>query len=246
MSFSFDSIYDEETFGSFRKLMKYNDAMFKSSKQANFFKNSSREIKEFEVKNFGLNSEDIGSNMIIINATTQWANYGARSIIPVMWAFVFDQFGIKKEYKLGIYGNMRDGAGVEPKKTKLIFSRPDDAVLPQFAEIEKKAVEESPFKNSNFIGSEGSRMNFSGIVDSVREFQGTPMHYYDTGIRVQTIINVDGNQVVYWNSLKGAEKGDKVEFSAMVKEFSVYKEIKQTIISRATKVVVTKKEEQTC
>lgn len=246
MGFNFDTSYDSDNFMSFRSLMKNNNAMFKSSKQAQFFITRARKIGDFEISNFGLDFEDKDSNMIIINATMQWADYGTRSIIPVYWAFVIDQYGIKKEYRLGVYGNLRDGSGIAPKKTKQMWSRPLNAVLPEFEEIEKKAAKESPFVNSKHIGDVGERINMRGVVTSVREFQGTAFHYYDSGLRIQTVINVDGNQVVYWNALKDAEVGDIVEFSAKIKDFTVYKEVKQTIISRATKIVVTKKEEQTC
>lgn len=102
--------------------------------------------------------------------------------------------------------------------------------------------------------AEGSRVQIKGVVESVKEFySNTKTHYYDTGLRyITTVLVNEKDVVVYFNQISDnktkeiAEKGDVVEFTATIKNKKFYtngnKEIRQTVISRASKSTVTKLE----
>ena len=44
---------------------------------------------------------------VTIDGYYQWADYGTRSIVPVIITFVIDEFGVRAQYKTGGGGNLR-------------------------------------------------------------------------------------------------------------------------------------------
>lgn len=243
--FAFDSKDEEDLFRSMSSLVKFNNGLFKSEKQAAFllkrvFKFIDSDVVVAEKRNwFGIDVLE-GQFTLTINATMRWTDYGSRSIIPMMYVFVADEHGLVAQYKVPFNGNLRMGASPAPERTKLLWTRPTDLALPEVKVAEKEA---KPVATSHHIGQVGMRVAFTGKVVAVRTFQTSSRnHYYDTGVRHQTAVEVDGNKVVYWNMLGDAQEGDEVQFTATIKEHSEYNGVKQTIVSRASKIVVTTKE----
>lgn len=99
---------------------------------------------------------------------------------------------------------------------------------------------------SDFIGTVGERHEFSGVVKKIAHGEG------DYGFWHLTIVEVDSQEVAYWNLLDdkeirahGADEGDRVSFTARIKSHAVSKfGTKQTVVQRATKVVNHSKREQ--
>lgn len=244
--FQFSTEYDAEQYKSFSSLVKFNNGLFRSEKQAKFLLakvfNKQNEECVPEKKNF-FGIDILATDYVFrVEATVRWASYGSRSVIPVTWIFVADESGIKAQYKLKYNGNLRDGCSPAPEKTETLWVRPQGLELPNFFEV--KTNVEQLVNETNFIGVVGKRVTFKGTIKSVREFSSERrFSYYDSGFRTQTVIEVDGSEMIYWNSLNGAKKGDVVEFTATVKQHQVYKDKKQTVISRASKVSILNAEE---
>jgi hypothetical protein len=93
---------------------------------------------------------------------------------------------------------------------------------------------------SQHVGVVGERQEFTGVVKSVKSFE-TP---YGTGYLTNVTCGED--TVIYFNQLKprgtfeSAVEGDTVNFFAAVKEHGEFNSVKQTTVSRASKVVITK------
>jgi hypothetical protein len=92
---------------------------------------------------------------------------------------------------------------------------------------------------SKHIEKTGKRQNFQGVIESVKTFESA------YGVGYITRVNCDGNVVIYFNQLNIKDfsysdledfVGLVVNFDAAVKEHSEFNEVKQTQISRATKV----------
>jgi hypothetical protein len=162
----------------------------------------------------------------------RWADYGSRSVIPCAWVYVCDEHGVTKKYRVRYKGNCRDGASIDITRTSLEWERPENLNLPVYVKPEVPA--EIP---SEWIGKIGARTQFTAVVKKIRSFHTEQrFHYYDSGFRTQTILDVNGSIVVYWNSLPvEVEEGDTVEFFAAVKNHAEYQGKKQTVITRVTK-----------
>lgn len=233
IGFQFNSEYDAENFRSF-KALKWNNGFFKSAKQRDFYLS-----RNFDTKS-QIIALDAGQFYVSVDAHVRWVDYGRRSFRRVEWVFVFDKFGIVKQIKPK-FNYTDDGMSSW-------FSGEIEVVWERDASIEAPVFEEVAPKTSNHVGVVGQRFNFRVKVAKVRsfgvDFYGNP--------KFQTVLETaSGDQIVYWNLLKykdalgasmNAVEGDMVEFSASVKEHSEYRGKNQTIISRATKVKVTKGE----
>jgi hypothetical protein len=95
-----------------------------------------------------------------------------------------------------------------------------------------KVAERNRKANSNHIGQVGERVELTGTVRFVTAGEGV------YGVWVMTCVDTDNGVVIYWNSLKGAKKGDSVTFFAKIKDHSERDGEKQTIVQRATKIKV--------
>lgn len=244
MGFEFNHPDYENTYKSLSSLVKYNNGIFKSAKQAAFLlKTVFHKISTVDQiidyhRFFGIDVSE-GQYVIRLEASMRWVDYGSRSIIPIDYIFIADEFGIIKQYKLPYDGNLRDGAKPASRRIKTLWTRPTDVVLPVF-ETTQEVKKDIPV--SQFIGKIGERVQFTGTVKSIRTFEGNRFHHYDSGIRSITTVMVGNDIVIYWNVLGDAEEGDTVIFVATIKEHSDYKGVNQTTVARASKINVMKKE----
>lgn len=92
-----------------------------------------------------------------------------------------------------------------------------------FYKIERIAVA----KVSDFIGSVGDRIERDVTLTFTHGFEG---FYGMTWIN--SMVDADGNVIVYKGGNRLGQKGDTFTIKGTVKEHAVYKEIKQTVISR--------------
>ena len=169
---------DKDIFMSLKGLVNKNNGVWKSTKQRWFVMNKlvadydkqkdRRQAKDF----FGIDmNPDDGETMVYVDAIARWAEYGSRSQVPVRYGFIVDDYGVKRFYKIGNKGNMRDGASPDPEKTKLEWTRPDDVdvehLIPDPEEEEKKRKKAFLGKvglgAGKYIGEEGKRLEIGEV-----------------------------------------------------------------------------------
>lgn len=245
MNFDFSSPDDHQAFLQACGLIK-NGGFFKSAKQAQFL-NRNAKFATQDGELYGIPIK-VGQRTITADARIRWTDYGSRSVIPVMFVFVYDEYGVVARFKVPFKGNLRDGAYPDDSRTMCQWTRPVDAVVPEYLNVYLEKQDEQPVGPvSEYIlhGMAGARITLKGVIKSIRTFQGNAMHYYDNGMRTVTTINCNGNIVTYFNALSDADVGDEVEFTATIKNWSEYNGVKQTTVSRALKIKVSKREE-TC
>ena len=88
---------------------------------------------------------------------------------------------------------------------------------------------------SNYLGEEGERIQFSGELVFYKWFENDW-----GGSAVNKIKDADGNLIVYFGTSNLGDKGDQVEFFAKVKKHEEYREQKQTVVQRPTKIKIQK------
>lgn len=220
---------DDQTFKTLQGLVKFNNGQFKSVKQAEFLTKTLRrrrdgDTPEFVQSNFGVPMAD-GQYIVFVQATVRWVDYGSDSYRPVGWVFVMDAQGVVAQYKLSWQGTMRQGTSVDPSKTKEFWVRTEITTPLVF----EKAAE--PVQNqSQHIAQVGDRLELTGKVLSVAQFEKRKFHYYDSTIGNITRLDIGGNIVVYFGYL--AERGATVTVMATIKSHDEYQGRKQTVISR--------------
>jgi len=82
-------------------------------------------------------------------------------------------------------------------------------------------------KVSDFIGSVGDRIERDVTLTFTHSFDG----FYGT-TWINSMIDADGNVIVYKGGNRLGQKGDTFTIKGTVKEHAVYKETKQTVINR--------------
>lgn len=220
---------DDQTFKTLQGLVKFNNGQFKSVKQAEFLTKTLRrrrdgDTPEFVQSNFGLPMAD-GQYIVFVQATVRWVDYGSDSYRPVGWVFVMDAQGVVAQYKLAWQGTMRQGTSVDPSKTKELWVR-TEITTPLVFEKAAETVQ----NQSQHIAQVGDRLELTGKVLSVTQFEKRKFHYYDSTVGNITRLDIGGNIVVYFGYL--AERGATVTVMATVKSHDEYQGRKQTVISR--------------
>jgi len=125
----------------------------------------------------------------------------------------------------------------------LIEFREEQIRLKDEREAKWKSERESMINSSKHIGTIGERIEFTGTIMFIKQFDTS----YGTGSMTKVHTD-DGYELIYWNTFKvdaselgfdlnklDGAKGDRITFFATVKEHNEYNGIKQTIVKRATK-----------
>ena len=221
--FTISNKADEQTFVSLRGLVK-NNGFFKSAAQQKFMLKSYG-IFQMDTKMLGylgITLKDSDVTYVTIDGYYQWADYGSRSIVPVIITFVIDEFGVRTQYKTGGSGNLRDGWSPDASKCKLMWERDESIEKPSF-ETPKTEVVES---KSQWLGEVGKRLVVKGKIVFTKL-----IGYSEWGGKYITIVEDDaGNQIKAWKYL--GEKGEDVEIKGTVKEHDVHEGVKGTVLTR--------------
>lgn len=240
-SFEWDTDNDKNTFISLKGLVNKNNGVFKSIKQQQFVKNVTiaREPERdvaFAKSNYGV---DVGEdeNMIVVSAMTQHAAYGSRGLVPVFYGFVLDSSGVIRFYRIGVSGNLRDGAGPNAKKTKLKWERPANIDVSHLEKSEEEQKREFKAKlgmsEGNYIGTEGERMKFELTLVAKKYLSTTNISYNVSSEKYWNMYEDKDGNVIYHTGKQGPEKGDKVTGSATIKMHLVNKKgQKVTVVIR--------------
>lgn len=233
MSFDFASQDDQTLFISLKGLCNKNQGFFKSVKQSQF-------LFQQYTKRFDLNHTreqvstmwgvPVAADQITVEAMayTRWADYGSRSMVPVLYVFVLDSLGVVAQYKVGGSGNLRDGWAPDAKKTKLLWARSETAVapftLPTAAEV---AVEKADEPVSQWVSTVGHKVELT--VTLIRE---RDLGYGRFGqMFISVFRDTAGNIINVWKKFDLAV-GQTVDMMATVKAHDEYKGTKQTTLTR--------------
>jgi hypothetical protein len=227
MSFNFPCAEEQQQFMQYKGFIKNNNGLFKSNKQANFLMGQLTRsfdriwTREVFLNNFGV---EVAEDQVAFTVTahTQWASYGARSIIPLLYIFVLDRAGVVAHYKMGGNGNLRDGWAPSKDKLALVWQRAADTVLP--------AVEETPaepVRASEWLGQPGDK-----VTAELRLVRSRDMGYSRFGPMFLSVFEDDqGNVVNVWKNFE-LNKGDRVRVTGTVKAADMYQDRKQTTLTR--------------
>lgn len=219
---------------------------FKSIKQRNFLRspkgfpwhvviydfdnnnNHSEETISFFRENFGIKDVNQNDTIYCVQGEIRWADYGAKSYRRVEHIFIGDEYGIRGQYKLHFKGDYRSGSGVDGTQTESVWKRDPSAALPVFVEPPKPE-----FTPGEWIGEVGKRMDVVLTVKKIIEIQGRSFSYYDSGISYLYLAeDASGNSITYMGNGNFPAEGETATVRCTVKEHSVYKDRKQTVINR--------------
>lgn len=233
MSFDFNSQDDQILFISLKGLCNKNEGFFKSAKQAQFL------FRQY-TERFYLNhtreqvstmwAVPVAEDQITVEAMaiTRWADYGARSMVPVLYVFVLDKMGVVAQYKVGGLGNLRDGWAPNASKTKLMWARSETAVAPftlhTAAEV---AAERAAEPVSQWVSAVGHKVELTATLIQKRD-----LGYGRFGqMFISVFRDAAGNIVNVWKKFDLAV-GQTVNMKATVKAHDEYKGTKQTTVTR--------------
>ena len=220
---------EKETFMSLKALVNRNNGFFKTANQAQFlFKSyvSSRMQNGDQMQSFFGVTVTEDQTWCVLTAHTRWENYGARSIVPVIYVFVMDKYGVVAHYKVNGRGNLRDGWGPDPKKCKLVWSRPEDAVCPWSFNTPAPAPE-APTKSNEWLGGVGEK-----IEVELKLVRGRDMGYSQFGPMYLSVFeDIGGNVINIWKRFD-VQPNETIKVKGTIKSCDLYKERKQTTLTR--------------
>ena len=231
---------DKDIFMSLKGLVNNNNGVWKSTKQRWFMMN--RKIGEGDLERapelnkrfFGIETKE-GQTLVTPEAMAQWAKYGSRSMIPVRYGFVVDEYGVVTYWRIGNKGNMSSGASPDPSKTKLEWTRPDDAdvqhLIPSPEELKaKEKAKKKEFLGAlgqgagKHLGTEGERMKFEELTLIAKKSVGESYFGYNQSVeKFWNMYEDNYGNVVYHTGKEGPEKGQKISGAATVKKHIISK-----------------------
>lgn len=225
--FEWSSEYDSENAKIVGGIIK-NDGKFKSAKQKAYILNhrcaerNKEDLKEY----FGIEVEEEVVKVLDADAFMRFADYGTRSIIPYTIINIIDDIGVKVSYRIRYNGNMRDGASPDPKRTEVKWERDHNIVSNDLVEEQEVKIEEEK-KISEYLNAEvGQRIEVN--VDKAIKIAEYCTNFGTTF--VYKFIS-DGN-VIIWKTGNYIDLEIVSSIKGTIKEFSEYREEKQTIMTR--------------
>lgn len=233
MSFDFASQDEQTLFISLKGLCNKNQGYFKSVKQAQFlFRQYSERFDRNHTRDqvTTMWAVPVAPNQVTVEATayTRWADYGSRSVIPVLYVFVLDSMGVVAQFKVGGKGNLRDGWAPDASKTRLLWQRDASAVAPFALPTEAEAAAERAAEPvSNWIGSVGHKVELTATLLRERD-----LGYGQFGqMFVSVFRDAAGNIINVWKKFELAV-GQTVDIRGTVKAHDHYRDVKQTVLTR--------------
>lgn len=233
--FNFSNENDAEIARNFGGLVKSNNGLFKSAKQAAFLKRKygwdiagpsdpkwgggfRDDVKKF----FGIDLQP-GQKAISADGYVRWADYGSKSVRPVTWYYVVDDLGVVAKYKLGYKGSMRGGTSPDPAKTKLEWKRPDNVDTSALQGDMKNHSDEKAKQDAanaataaagSHLGSEKDRVR--GTTATIEGVWGPKEGAYGS-YYINRLRDDAGKALLYFGNALG-QKGDKLSLSFTVKK----------------------------
>lgn len=233
MSFDFASQDEQTLFISLKGLCNKNQGFFKSVKQAQFLFRQYSECFNLNHTREQVNTMwavPVAPDQITVEAMayTRWADYGSRSVVPVLYVFVLDSLGVVAQYKVGGTGNLRDGWAPNASKTRLLWERDKAAVapftLPTEAEV---AAEKAAEPVSQWLGPVGHRVEVTASLIRARDMGVSrfgPMF-------LSVFRDTAGNIINVWRAFE-LNVGETAQLSGLIKSCDQYQGRQQTTLTR--------------
>ena len=218
-NFGWASYEDEERWISLHRLIKRNNGEFLSDRQAAFFR---REwgfkpapcngqvqgiIQKYQEQHGALKPEQY---VIWVEGIAEWSIYGGRGIVPIDFLFVMDDAGIVRKIR-----------HTKTKGFEVKWERTHEPKRPT-------AMPETMKKPSEYVGEPGKRIEarvlVKRIIDSVNDWGA---------VSVIIMEDEEGNELKWaTSSMHGMEEGQRYTIKATVKDHRLYRDTKQTILTR--------------
>lgn len=238
---------EQDQYISLQGLVNKNNGLFKSTKQRNFILNRwAGEVldgpeADLRFKNFGTPVQ-AGNRTVQPGGLYVWANYGSRSLIPFIYVFELDDYGVVRKWKVGFKGNLRIGAAPDPKKAKLEFERPEGLDTSHLEVVKSDAEKKQEFIKGlggsvgKYIGEEGTRHDFGPVT--LKKSVDLGVRHFGRITTAQTWMNIyndaDGNIIYHTTASEPPMKeGETMNMVARIKKHMVNKrQEKVTIVNR--------------
>jgi hypothetical protein len=201
---------DEKDYIGFLSIAKHG-GVWKSHAQRQFwFKCDNLRFMPEHAQHAAVGARE-GDLVVQFHGTMRWADYGARSIIPVLIYVVLDQVGVRRVVHVGGHGNARDGWQPDfNTKIKVKFERPEG--------VEGLPVPEPlPVVLSRPVGAVGDKLDVSATVIYFKASSFSVSYNVSTSSYFHILKDADGNIYKYKGSSVLGEQGDSVSFKATVK-----------------------------
>ena len=153
------------------------------------------------------------------------------------WVLSFQDEENMSEYQHNVYASL-SGAAVDRRHYAFACS----AIPSYFRSVAEQKRQDEVAKiiqKSDYVGAVGERCTFTNLK-SVASYEIS--NDYGTSY-INVFFDENGNRIV-WKTSYPFRKNSLVSFVARVKEHSVYKEVKQTIVTRAANVSVAIQDEE--
>jgi hypothetical protein len=203
-------VSDEKDYIGFLSIAKHG-GVWKSHAQRQFwFKHDNLRFMPEHAQHAAVGAVE-GDLVVQFHGTMRWADYGARSIIPVLIYVILDQVGVRRVVHVGGHGNARDGWQPDfNAKVKVKFERPEG--------VEGIPVPEPlPVVLSHAVGAVGDKLDVSATVIYFKASSFQVSYNVSTSSFFHILKDADGNIYKYKGSSVLGEQGDRVEFKATVK-----------------------------
>lgn len=218
--------YVEMLARSILSLIKSNNGLFKSYKQREFInkqkKNSSKDA-ETALKYFGVSFPYPEQSGWLAEGEIRWVDYGLRSYRRVGHFFVFDQYGVVKQYKIHYtYQDDNTFSFPNPNKTELIWERPEGVEIPDLTPPPEPQVV------GEYVGAVGDKVVSEVLIKEVIYIGETRW-----GPKFLTkLVDANSNVLQYWGLLRrDADDNTPFMLAFKVKGHEEYRSTKITTIS---------------
>lgn len=226
---SFDYIHEEDKirYLTFNKLIKNSSSgefMTKGQYYANYVKAFGRDDYAFLKENFGVDASH-GQKVLTVNAhfsVNHWV------VVPITWAFVIDEVGLIRKYKIGGDGNLRVGWKPNASKTVLQFERSSTPERQEWlvnADKPDPYIDESEQVMTRLTGIPSGRQRIKGRVLTIKE--AYERDKFGNMVEKVSMMVLSRSGVKYYGTAPKSirhddhfKRGAIVEFSANVKETS--------------------------
>lgn len=217
--FIWASNMDEQNARQLSSLVKYNNGVFKSFKQAQFLLSNRgpfdwRDDAENMRKYFNIELKP-GERATGVDGTAQWSEHGGRGNRPVTWFYVFDEYGVVRKYKLGYVGDMRSGTHPDPSKTKLEWSRPTNVDISHLKQQQQEIKQRAAESKSTHVGQPKDRLTFDATIKKVVD---RGMNDYGDYVYMNILEDENGNLFFYTGGKELGDEGKKITITATVKK----------------------------
>lgn len=224
---------------SLNNLAKFNNGVFKSFKQKKFLykKFESEQYQSGAILNMGINDTNVNfCRVFYVEYLIKWADYGTKSQRWMGWVYEYDNYGIKKYWRLHYTYNKNGVVSINKEKTELVWTRNEEILdVEHLIEAEKieneknKALEEKK-ANSNFIGEVGDK-----IETEVKVVFTKYIDNYDFPSTLFVMEDNDENKLVWFSSSMygdSIEQNKKYIIKGRIKANKEFDGEKQTVMTR--------------